>query len=228
MKNGIMDFPALLALLAHDMKNSLGLILTDSDEIFSTCSSNTCPSFQYVSHIQYEAKRLNNHLVQLLTLFKMDAEHYSPNISHNSVYDFLEECVFANSSLMEMRGINIALDCDENLVWFFDRELMSGVVNNVLNNAYRYAGDKVQISAFEKDGYLVIYLNDNGNGYPQHLIEQLAEPNWVSNFSTGSTGLGIYFARIVTKLHRNKGKEGFIVMDNLGPNGGGEFQIYLP
>ncbi|HMK49444.1 MAG TPA: hypothetical protein VK435_05280, partial [Thermodesulfovibrionales bacterium] len=69
--NGL-DFSSYLASLAHDMKNSLGMLLNTADEILDGCTPDSCPSYGLLSRLQYESKRASNNLIQLLTLYKID------------------------------------------------------------------------------------------------------------------------------------------------------------
>ncbi len=223
-----MQFPAFLASIAHDMKNSLGMLINTTEEILGNCSGKDCPSNPLLSKLQYEAKRVNNNLIQLLALYKMDKDQYTLSIAYHSVAEFLEDAALQNTPLLAFKGIAIETNCSDDLTWFFDSDLIAGVINNVMNNAYRYAHNSVAITAGEEDGYLVIHIRDDGEGYPDHMLTEGAGMPQHINFSTGSTGLGIYFASIVANMHRNKNRTGFIRTSNCDSNGGGCFSIYLP
>jgi K+-sensing histidine kinase KdpD len=224
----LIDFAASLASTTHDMKNSLGMMLNELDEVVNNCTSENCPSHKHLLHMQYEANRVNSNLIQLLTLYKMDNDQFSVNISHYSVVDFLEETIIQTKPLLDFKGIEVVIDCRDDLFWFFDHNLIIGVINNVLNNAFRYAGDKIWIRAAENNGYLDIHIEDNGNGYPDHMLGSSIETSRGVSFKTGSTGLGLFFASIVAMMHKNKGKEGFISISNVEESRGGRFTITLP
>lgn len=222
------EFPEVLASIVHDMKNSLGMILTTAEETVSACSSRDCPSSNRLSQMQYETKRLNNNLVQLLTLYKMDRAQYTVNITDNVVRDFIEETILQNRPLLDYRGIDVVIECPDDLFWFFDSNLISGVINNILNNAYRYAQDRLKIVAHEKEGYLVLTVEDNGSGYPESMLSSREHDAGGTSFRTGSTGLGLYFASIVASLHKNRDRSGYIEIRNGCDLGGGCFSIHLP
>lgn len=222
------DFSGILASTVHDMKNSLGLLLSTLDEVMTECTPQSCPVYAQFSKLQYEAKRVNNDLIQLLTLYRIDNSQYTPNIASYSVSEFIEENVLENKPLLDFNAITIDVDCSNDLVWFFDRDLMSGVVNNVMNNAFRYTKDKLRLSAKEENGYLVLQIEDNGRGYPEQILHSRGRPQNPISFRSGSTGLGLYFAATVARLHRNQDKEGFVETRNGGAYGGGCFVIYLP
>ena len=80
----------------------------------------------------------------------------------------------------------------------------------------------------EVDGELEIRVEDNGSGYPAFVIEAGEAVNKGVNFSSGSTGLGLYFAAMVAKLHKNRDKTGSMRLENGGEYGGGCFILRLP
>ncbi len=222
------DFSAFLASMAHDMKNSLGILLHSLDDVVNGCAADTCPCKSHISKIQYEASRVNHNLIQLLTLYKMDNDHFGLNISHYHVIDVLEETILQNKHLLESKGIDVTIECPDDLTWFFDRDLIAGVVNNVLNNSYRYAKDKIIIRADENNGYFELIIEDNGVGYPEEILNKSLDTSRGVNFTTGSTGLGLYFAKMVAQLHKNKGKEGIVGISKGTTYGGSCFTISLP
>lgn len=222
------DFPSFLASVAHDMKNSLGMLLSTLDEVIGSCGPETCPSYDRLSLLQYEAKRVSSNLIQLLTLYKIDNAQYSVDIEYHPVADFLEEIILHHKPLFDFKKIAVELDCPPDLSRFFDRDLIAGVMNNVINNTFRYTKDRICVSAAEAEGHLVIAVEDNGAGYPAHMLESGVTAARRSDFGTGSTGLGLFFASLAAALHRNKGREGYILTTNGGRFGGGRFQIFLP
>jgi len=224
----MIDFPAFLASMAHDMKNSLSMLLNTLDEVVANCTPEKCPSYGHLSQMQYEATRVNFNLIQMLTLYKMDNDQFSINISHYPVSELIEENVLQNKPLLDFKGIEIVSECPDDLTWFLDSDLISGVINNILNNAYRYANSKIFIRAYEKDGWLVLSIEDDGNGYPEEMLGTGVQTASGVSFRTGSTGLGLYFASMVLKLHKNKDRVGFISISNGGEYGGGCFTITLP
>jgi len=224
----LIDFPAFLASMAHDMKNSLNMLLNTLDEVISTCTPDKCKSHRHLSLIQYEATRVNFNLIQLLTLYKIDRDQFSVNISHYPVAELLEENILQNKPLLDFKDIEICTECSDDLTWFLDSNLLSGVINNILNNAYRYASKRILIRADENNGWLVISVEDDGKGYPEEMLGTGVRNGGGTSFKTGSTGLGLYFSSMVAKLHKNKDREGFISISNGGAYGGGCFTITLP
>ena len=222
-----LDFSIVLGSAIHDMKNSISMLLDGLEGISENCSGE-CQANTSVDKLRYEGKRLNNGLVQVLTLYRINNASYTLNLAENDVEEVLEECKMDNEDLLALKGIEIELDYDEDLMCFFDRELISGVINSVLNNAYKYTKDKIRITAFEKDGYLAIAIEDNGPGYPDFMLQGATDRQREISFKRDSTGLGIFFAHTIVNMHANRDKHGFVTIANDGIDGGGRFVINLP
>jgi hypothetical protein len=106
--------------------------------------------------------------------------------------------------------------------------LIASVLANSINNAIRYARDALLITVSDDAGQLVITINDDGEGYPPEMIERQADYVQGINQSSGSTGLGLYFAGRIAALHQRNGVGGYTRISNGGPLGGGVFSLYLP
>lgn len=223
-----LEFSTVLASSVHDMKNSLSMLLGTLDDISMQCGGRDCPSSPKFAQLQYEGQRVNNHLIQLLAIYKIENAMYSPHIAEHSLQDFLEESALQSEALLAPKGIDIQFDCNADLIGFFDREMVAGVVNNVVNNAYRYSKDKIRLSASQQQDYVVISIEDNGRGYPPNMLCEHSDQLSGINFKSGSTGLGLYFSYLVARMHKNKGRHGYIVCANDGIDGGGKFSIFLP
>lgn len=222
-----LDFSTILASSVHDMKNSISMMLATLDELAQECGR-TCASTNKMNHLRYQGQRLNGDLVQMLSIYKIENHQYAANIDEHRLEDFLAECVDTHEPLLRPRGIAIESMCDPELTGFFDREMVAGVINNVVNNAYKYSKDRIRIEATAQDGYIVISIADNGRGYPASMLHEGGADDKPTNFRTGSTSLGLYFASLIADLHVNRGRRGFVRMTNSGIDGGGRFSLYIP
>ena len=222
------DFSLIIASAVHDMKNSLGMLLHSVD---SMCDElpDAWRDKPNVATVQYEAERVNSYLVQLLGLYRLQNKLLSLHIDEYYLEDLLDEQAAHYTQIFSINNIDLTISVEKHLTWFFDREIIQGVLNNALNNASRYTRSKITITAKIEGQYLLIEVHDDGAGYPEALLA--APPGEILNdinFNTGSTSLGIYFAAMVTKLHTQKNLKGHVKLSNGGLLGGGVFSIYLP
>jgi len=220
-----MKFSDILASIIHDMKNSLGIVINTVDELAAQDSTGeSCR----LSTLQHESKRLNNNLIALLSLYKMENGRLDANIEEINVGDFLEEIVLDNQTLAGIKNVDLDHACEYGLVGYFDEWLIRGVINNLIGNALRYTTSRISIQAELADPYLVFRIEDDGNGFPRCMIEAQAAFNRNSTLSEGNTQLGIYFASMVAQLHKNGGRCGYIELSNNHRLKGGCFSVWLP
>jgi signal transduction histidine kinase len=217
-----------MASSVHDMKNSLSMVINSLEEITLSCDAERFTEKDKLTQLQYEAKRLNNNLVQLLALYKMGRSQYYVNIDEFEVAEFFDDILIQHQDILDQRGITVEIECEQGLLWFFDRDLIAGIVNNIFNNSYKYTRDRIRLGARVENDYLLIQISDNGPGYPQDMLDESSRQQTGISFDSGSTGLGLYFANMVAKIHKNKDRRGYIALDNDGIEHGGRFTVYLP
>ena len=226
-----MNFADILASTLHDTKNSLGILFNNLENIIASCREQNCVRHSEFYVLQYEIQRLNHSLIRLLSLYKAEKSQLTTNIDYHAMGDVLDEVAITHKILLNSRGIKLLTECEEGLCWTFDRNLIEGVLDNIINNAFRYAQTAVKMKASIENGYLVLQIEDDGQGYPPAmLINEEKQPEFKHeiDFKTGSTGLGLYFSMMVAAMHVNHDKKGFISIVNGGSMGGGVFSIYLP
>lgn len=222
-----MRFSDVLASLVHDMKNSLSMVVHTLDEVTSD------PAFHYdkserISALQNEARRLNNNLIELLTLYKIENERISATIEDVDIDNFLQELIAENSASAAANGISLSYACDPDLFGYFDEGLIRGVLNNLVGNGIRYTQDQLIVSAGQEEGYLVFRVEDNGAGYPQPMLQAQSPDQSSGDLVEGRTKLGLHFASMIAGMHANGEQKGFIRLQNNYHLAGGCFSIWLP
>ncbi len=218
------DFSWLLASSIHEMKNSLALL---RQELEACLPSLEQQAPERAAMLTYETARLSHAMVQLLGLYKLD-HAYSLQLEEVYLPEFFQGLQAEHAALMQQRGLSLQLDCPEELLWFFDERLVASALNTLINNAIRYTRDRIQIRAAVEAECLLLEVADNGQGYPENLLELGNAPEAPVVSGMGSTGLGLFFAGRVAALHENQGRRGQTRLCNGGPLGGGVFQLLLP
>lgn len=225
-RDNTIDFSMVLASAVHDMKNSLGMLLNSLDELRTDHEESLGESSRF-NTLQYEAERMHNDLVQLLGIYRLGENNLSAHIEEHFVPDFLSEHLARHKPLLQGLGIDYSVVA-EDINGFFDDDLLTGVLNNTINNAIRYTKKQILLTASERDGYLVIGVEDDGQGYPENMQHNGTLSFKSLDFKSGSTSLGLFFASSVAKLHSEGERSGSIRLHNGGSLGGGVFEIWLP
>jgi len=222
-----------LASTAHDMKNSISVLSGTLERLLVDASPRTESAYPQMAHMLYQTKRLNDNLMQLLALYKqVGTAAYPFDVQPLALGHLVDQVVSIERVLLQSRGIQLELDCDPQLIWHLDEDLVVGVLSHAVNNAVHYTGDRVRLAICEQDGWLELRVEDNGPGYPPALLKagEIATRETAGgvDFLTNSTGLGLYFSSEVAKMHRHRGRHGTLRLENGGRYGGGCFILRLP
>lgn len=230
------DLFLFLASTAHDMKNSISVLCCTLENLLvdaSQVATPADPKIAQMAQMLYESKRLNNNLIQLLALYKQVGKaEYPFDCQAQQLEDFSVHVQAQCRVLLNSKAIELEVELDPDLVWYFDEDLILGVIGHAINNATHYTLNKVRLMFIEDGDYLEIRVEDNGRGYPPSMLEMSAmglngTGSGVS-FATSSTGLGLYFSSEVAKMHKNRGRVGSVRLENGGSLGGGCFVLRLP
>lgn len=104
-------------------------------------------------------------------------------------------------------------------------DVLRRVLQNLINNALKYAGD-AEVSLEETAESLLIRVRDHGEGIPEEQLESVFKPFYrldtARNTEDGSVGLGLAIAR--TLIHQHGGE---LRLSN-APDGGLLAEIQLP
>lgn len=220
------DFSMLLASSIHDIKNSLGMVLSSLDQVVQLETCTNPEQRKSLAVLHSEASRINHSLIHLLGLYRLQNNQLRLVSDEVYVLDFLEEQLASLGVLFAASNITVTIDCDDLLVGFFDQRLIAGVISNILVNCEKYTQDTIQLKARSHGKGLVIDIQDNGQGYPQAIIDNLNNELRGIDFATGSTNLGLFFASEIAQLHQCEGEHGSIRLSN--NDDGGCFTLTLP
>lgn len=220
-------FATVIASCVHDMKNSLGLVIQSVEDLGNTLALDKEQQQQLV-HLHYEANRLNSNLIQLLALYRYEQQNLPLNIENHYLLDMVEDLLAKNYAYIDANQITVENQIDEDYNWFFDYNLISGLLNDIFVNMLRYTDSQLRISSAIEDQKLVLTLEDNGEGYPPTMLNGGPDSSVHFDINSGRTGLGLHFAELIAHAHTHNDQQGAILIDNDSALGGGRFRLVLP
>jgi len=222
------DFATVLASGVHDMKNSLCMLIQSMELLQQDLTEKSAAASSELARIHYEATRLNTNLLQLLSLYRIEKDQLPLHMDEYSVDDLFDEILVKNELYSQQRHIIVSKDCHKHLTWFFDNDLISNLVNDMFVNALRYSATQVLLKAMVDQQQLVLEIHDDGSGYPVDMLDNSEEGIRNLNLAAGRTGLGLFFAHMIARAHRNRAQCGRIELSNGGCFGGAVFRLVLP
>jgi signal transduction histidine kinase len=140
------------------------------------------------------------------------------------VRELLQEAI--DSSLPEAKNTPVTGDALDKII-NVDRDKISEVLRNLINNAYESAGlersnktHKVEIRATEANRELSISVLDNGTGVPKESMEEIFTPSYTTKDE--GHGLGLAIAQRFVNAHGGR----MLVRNR--KDGGACFEVILP
>ena len=224
-----MDFSTIVGVATHDMKNSVSVITAYLEDMLAQQAAEPVSpeSSHLLQQTLYEVQRVNGHLVQLMAIYKIERGMYPFDPEEVDLDEFAQEAVGRVAPLARIKGLVLEAAQGSDLMgWFFDRELMLSVVTQAMFNAVRYTRSKIVLRLSADANGLHISVDDDGPGFPGFMREQAYSSQGIDS-QTGSTGLGLYFARQVALMHQHQDRQGTTRLENL-ESGGGRFTISVP
>jgi signal transduction histidine kinase len=163
-------------------------------------------------------------------LARSDAEQLEVRRSDVLVADWLHSCCAGFASRAAEAGVTIDIGAEATLTGCFDPDRVRQAVDNVLDNALRFAprGSTVAVRAERRHGDLVIEVSDKGPGFPSeyldHAFERFSRSDASRARHSGGAGLGLAIVDAIATAHgghatARNGDPGAVVTLTLAENG---------
>jgi two-component system phosphate regulon sensor histidine kinase PhoR len=165
---------------------------------------------RFLDKIVNNANRLHVLVEDLLTLSRLESKPEQITPSVQSLHQLLGDVVEDYRSRMNPEVQAIVLDFDERVGDFaFDRYRINQVVDNLVENTFRYAPDFTRLTLrtmLSEDAALVeCSVTDDGPGMPvkdvPHIFERFYRVDKGRSRERGGTGLGLSIMKHIVQLH---------------------------
>ena len=222
----------ILGIVAHDLKNPLGVILGRT-EMLSDLLSMDPPQLDQarsqLDHVRLSARRLTEMADTLIADAMSDALDIRLRQQPLDLAALVHEAASANRPLAERKGQTILVRGETSVNTTGDHARLREAVDNLVSNAIKYSppGTGIDISLERRDGKASIKVKDQGAGLsPEDMSRLFGRFQRLSAKPTAgesSTGLGLSIAKRIVELHG-----GTIQASSGGPGAGATFEILLP
>lgn len=147
---------------------------------------------------------------QLLYFRKMEQENVELSPDKHDIVQFLSEVMSSFQLLAENKKIELSLKCPFKVLEFwFDKDKMEIILNNILSNAFKYTpeGGMITVRLNESEEEVKIEIEDTGNGIPLSIQNHIFERYYMGstpNNTMGNTGIGLNLTKGLVELHKGR------------------------
>ena len=214
--------------IAHELKTPLASIKGYIETLMGNPNIEKEKQQYFIERAHAQTERLNlllndisllNNIEDAGELFEIKQVNFK-----NIVSDVIENL---ESRLME-KNIKCVLNIDDNVLIQGNDSLLSSVVQNLIENSIKYAGENIKIEIknyLEDKKYHYFSYSDSGVGIPEEHLHRIFERFYrIDSGRTremGGTGLGLSIVKNAIQLHKGN------ISARNKPEGGIEFLFTL-
>ena len=187
---------AFLANISHEIRTPLNAIVGFSEVLSMTQTDEERE--QLIGLIRENNAQLLRLFDDMVHMSKLEAGGETIRKNRFELRPLLEELIQRYSEKVDDRRVKLQLmQSEDNPKPFTDRDRLSEIINQYVNNAVKFTSDgSITLGYEQKDNMLRIWVNDTGKGIPEdrcddRLFERFVK---IDEFVPG-TGLGLSICR---------------------------------
>ncbi|MCU0426988.1 MAG: hybrid sensor histidine kinase/response regulator [Candidatus Kapabacteria bacterium] len=202
----------LLSIVAHDLKNPIGIIANLADSIVNTPANDSeiANLVKHATDILAVTERMNKLINNLLNIQAIEDGKLPLNIIELNVVPILRLDMKEFRRLTEQKNITIALDADEEPSIAVDEVWFHQILENIVSNAVKYSphGKHIQIRLKTFPETVQIRISDNGPGIPKEeqprLFQRFEKLSVRPTAGESSTGIGLSTVKKLMETMRGR------------------------
>lgn len=191
---------------SHELKTPLASIRLLTDSILQTDNVDMDTVKEFVADIGEEAERLTRISEKLLTLTRLDSQ---PELVREPVElgAVVEKVAHMLRPLADAVGLELTCSLEPACALLCTEDDLYQIIFNLVENAIKYnlPGGQVSVSAFHRDGKVVLEVADTGVGISEEdmprIFDRFYRVDKARSRAAGGTGLGLSIVRDTVLQH---------------------------
>lgn len=192
----------LIDAIGHELKTPLGIILSYSEGLKEKIAEDKRE--HYIDVIMDETNRMNQLILEMLSLSKLESGAYKLRLEQFRINDLLRNCLRNKEKLFVDGQIQLQLKELDELDVQADYSCIEKVINNMLMNAINHTPVNGKI-VIKVEGKKVIIENE-GELIPEEKLTVIWRSFYkaenIENRSGEGTGLGLAIVKEILELHK--------------------------
>lgn len=182
----------------HEIKTPLGIINGFGELV--EIEQDEKKRNEYITIIQNETKRINELVLAMLDLSKLESQKVSLKLEEVDLLDIVGDCLDSMMYLFERKQIKVHTQLDSSMVKA-DRFKIEMVIDNFISNALRYTAEGKNVYVrLDEHGF---EIENEGHPIPKDDLEKI----WLTfhkvdrSRNAEGTGLGLAICKAILDLH---------------------------
>lgn len=200
---------ALAALIVHDLRNPLSAIVGNVQLLEEALVNSGDPMVgQCLGDLAELSARTLSMVAGLLDVEEFEGGVLQARPEQVDVCTFVSRLPTFYKTATEARKLTLEVNCPTGLLANFDRQLIGRILENLLDNAVRYAprGGRVVLTVSAEASDLLVEVGNNGPAIPEQERDRMFERYYRIEArrkgARANRGLGLYFCRLAAVAHQ--------------------------
>jgi len=218
-----------VASVSHELKTPLTSIRMYAETLLLGRDQAADARREYLETIVRETERLTRHINDVLDFSRVEAGQLQYHFAPTDLGEVVRDSADALSQPLTRGGFDLVVRVpDRAPVIEADRDALTRVVQNLLTNAMKFAGDSraIELSVAAENGEALVRVQDWGRGIAPEDRDRIFERFYRGSdvVEAGITGVGLGLPLVA---HAVKAHGGRLELESV-PNQGSTFSIRLP
>jgi two-component system, sensor histidine kinase and response regulator len=196
----------LAAAIVHDLKSPLAALIGSAEYLLHLDEVAGEPR-EVLGEMLASSHGVHRIVLNLLDVGRMEEAELAPARRTVRLGEMLDRALATAQLATRLTGHVLAVEADPDQEAFVDADLVTRVIENLLDNALKYAPRGTTVRVFakaEEGGGCSLRVEDRGRGIPasqrERIFERYVRLDRESHART-SRGLGLAFCRIAVEAH---------------------------
>ena len=200
----------LVSNISHDLRTPITSIKGYVEGIMDNVADTPEKKERYIKTIYKKARDMDQLVNELSVFSKIDSDNMTYNMEVIPICGYFDDCADELSMDAESHGFDFVYDnkLDRDVQVEMDPEQMTRVINNIVNNSFKYAKDdnnKIELRLYMEDEDVAISFKDNGRGISpkdaERIFERFFRTDESRGSATGGSGIGLSIVQKVVEAH---------------------------
>jgi len=198
-------------IIAHELRNPFHSILGFLKLLLDNIKNYDLKKIEQYLTIIYRSTNISFELlIQLSDWFNSQKKGFQFSPELTNINQLLSDAIFSAQLSAENKQIEIQNNFTPNIIAFVDKNMISTIFRNLINNAIKFTDSNgtIEISSIETNKFIEISVKDTGVGLDIEYIDKIFELEGIVSSSgtaqeTG-TGLGLILCKEFVEIEGGK------------------------
>lgn len=190
--------------VSHELKTPIAIVGVALESIISfNNDNNPDKKRRYISMAHQQLKKLESIVEKILETSSLNTNSIHLNLANTNISNILQDVIQEYSLLLDTKQLNCTIEND--IFDDIDKFHFKNVFGNLLENAIKYGGNKIDITLFSNKTKWCLQVKDNGTGIPKNehnrIFEKFYRISSKNVHDVKGFGIGLYYAKKIVEKH---------------------------